>query len=71
MIDAEDLPLYACDHPHWDVDVPSPIYDLPFFSGKAEHDILSGAAAPLFERPLRNPKRKEKPDQARQSRGVA
>jgi uncharacterized protein len=42
MIDAEDHLLCACDHPHRDVDMPSPIYDLPFLSGKAKHDIPSG-----------------------------
>ena len=59
MIDAEDHLLCAYDHPHRDVDMPSPIYDLPFLSGKAKHDIPSGTAAHPFKRPARNAKQKE------------
>jgi uncharacterized protein len=71
MIDAEDRLLFACNHPHWDLDLASRIYDLPFLSEKAKHDILGGTAARLFKRQPRNAKQKEKPDQAWQSRDVA
>jgi predicted TIM-barrel fold metal-dependent hydrolase len=48
MIKAETQLLYASDYPHWDFDLPSTIYDLPFLSEKARHNILGGNAARLF-----------------------
>ncbi len=59
MIDAENHLLYASDYPHWDFDLPSTIYDLPFLSEKAKHNILGGTAARLFKLPPRNEKQKE------------
>jgi len=48
MINAETQLMYASDYPHWDFDLPSTIYDLPFLSEKAKHNILGGTAARLF-----------------------
>ncbi len=59
MINAETQLLYASDYPHWDFDLPSTIYDLPFLSEKAKHNILGGTAARLFKLPPRNEKQKE------------
>ena len=59
MINAESQLLYSSDYPHWDFDLPSTIYDLPFLSEKAKHNILGGTAARLFKLPPRNEKQKE------------
>jgi len=59
MMNAETQLLYASDYPHWDFDLPSTIYDLPFLSEKAKHNILGGTAARLFKLPARNEKQKE------------
>jgi len=54
MINAETQLLYASDYPHWDFDLPSTVWDLPFLSEKAKHNILGGTAARLFGLPPRN-----------------
>lgn len=54
MINAETQLLYASDYPHWDFDLPSTIWDLPFLSDKARHNILGGTAARLMKLPPRN-----------------
>ncbi len=54
MMDAENSLLYASDYPHWDFDLPSTIWDLPFLSDKARHNILGGNAHKLFKLPPRN-----------------
>jgi len=59
MINAETHLLYSSDYPHWDFDLPSTIYDLPFLSEKAKHNILGGTAARLFKLPPRNEKQRE------------
>ena len=59
MINAETQLLYASDYPHWDFDLPSAIYDLPFLSEKAKHNILGGNAARLFKLPPRNEAQKQ------------
>ena len=59
MMNAETHLLYASDYPHWDFDLPSTIYDLPFLSKKAKHNILGGTAARLFKLPPRNEKQRE------------
>ena len=48
-IGAEDHMMYASDYPHWDMDVPSVIYDLPFLSKTAKKKILGENAAKLFK----------------------
>jgi hypothetical protein len=47
-IKAETQLLYSSDYPHWDFDLPSTIYDLPFLKEKAKRDILGGNAVKLF-----------------------
>jgi uncharacterized protein len=59
MMDAENRLLYASDYPHWDFDLPSTIYDLPFLSERGKHNILGGTAARLFKLKPRNDKQKE------------
>jgi len=59
MINAETQLLYSSDYPHWDFDLPSTIWDLPFLSEKAKHNILGGTAARLFKLPPRNAKQQE------------
>ena len=54
IINAETQLLYASDYPHWDFDLPSRIWDLPFLSEKAKHNILGGNAARLFKLPPRS-----------------
>ena len=48
MIKAETQLLYSSDYPHWDFDLPSTIYDLPFLSETAKRNILGGNALRLF-----------------------
>jgi hypothetical protein len=58
MMKAETQLLYASDYPHWDMDLPSTIYDLPFLSTEAKRNILGGNAKRLFKlkQPLSAPK---------------
>jgi hypothetical protein len=49
MIKAESQLLYSSDYPHWDFDLPSTIYDLPFLAEGAKRNILGGTAAKLFK----------------------
>lgn len=48
MINAETQLLYSSDYPHWDMDLPSTIYDLPFLGEKAKRNILGGNAQRVF-----------------------
>ena len=48
MINAETQLLYASDYPHWDMDLPSTIYDLPFLGEQSKRSILGGNAQRLF-----------------------
>ncbi|MGE3643873.1 MAG: amidohydrolase family protein [Beijerinckiaceae bacterium] len=59
MMNAETQLMYASDYPHWDFDLPSTIWDLPFVSEKAKHNILGGTAHRLFKLPPRNEAQKE------------
>lgn len=49
MINAETQLMYSSDYPHWDFDLPSRIYDLPFLSEEAKRKILGGNAMRLFK----------------------
>ena len=49
MIRAESQLLYSSDYPHWDMDLPSTIYDLPFLSETAKRNILGGNALRFFD----------------------
>ncbi|MBO0730832.1 MAG: amidohydrolase family protein [Acidimicrobiaceae bacterium] len=55
MIDARNHLLYASDYPHWDFDLPSAIYDLPFLTDEARRNILGGNARRLFGLPVPEP----------------
>ncbi len=48
FINAETQLLYASDYPHWDMDLPSTIYDLPFLDEQAKRNILGGNAIRIF-----------------------
>jgi len=48
VINAETQLVYSSDYPHWDFDLPSTIYDLPFLSETAKRNILGGNAIRLF-----------------------
>ena len=48
MISAETQLMYASDYPHWDMDLPSTIYDLPFLSEAGKRNILGGNAKRVF-----------------------
>ena len=48
MINAETQLVWSSDYPHWDFDLPSAIYDLPFLGEQAKRNILGGNAAKLF-----------------------
>ena len=58
-INAETQLLWSSDYPHWDFDLPTVVWDLPFLSEKAKHNIVGGNAARLFKLPPRNDKQKE------------
>jgi uncharacterized protein len=44
MMNAETQLCYASDYPHWDMDLPSTIFDLPFLSEQGKRNILSDNA---------------------------
>ena len=48
MINARTQLLYSSDYPHWDMDLPSVIYDLPFLAENEKRNILGGNALKLF-----------------------
>jgi predicted TIM-barrel fold metal-dependent hydrolase len=48
VINAETQLVYSSDYPHWDFDLPSTIYDLPFVSEQGKRNILGGNANRLF-----------------------
>ena len=48
VINAETQLVYSSDYPHWDFDLPSTVYDLPFLGETAKRNILGGNAMRLF-----------------------
>ena len=48
MINAETQLVWSSDYPHWDFDLPSTIYDLPFLNETSKRNILGANAARLF-----------------------
>jgi len=48
MINAETQLMWSSDYPHWDFDLPSVVYDLPFLSEAGRRNILGGTAAKVF-----------------------
>ena len=48
MINAETQLLFSSDYPHWDFNLPSTIWDLPFLSEEAKRRILGQNAYELF-----------------------
>jgi uncharacterized protein len=58
LMNAESQLLYASDFPHWDMDLPSTIYDLPFLSEQGKRNILGGNAQRLFNlEPIYSPQK--------------
>ena len=51
MMNAETQLLYSSDYPHWDMDLPSVIHDLPFLSEEGKRNILGGNARRVFNLP--------------------
>jgi predicted TIM-barrel fold metal-dependent hydrolase len=49
MINAPSQLMYSSDNPHWDFDVPSLIYDLPFLDEEGKRAILGTNAQKLFK----------------------
>jgi uncharacterized protein len=49
--------LFATDWPHYDFDLPSVIYDLPFLTEQAKRNILGLNAARIFNLDARPRKR--------------
>ncbi len=50
-INAETQLMYASDWPHWDFDLPSTVFDLPFLSEQGRRNILGENACRLFNLP--------------------
>jgi predicted TIM-barrel fold metal-dependent hydrolase len=48
MIKARSQLLYSSDYPHWDFNLPSTIYDLPFLDAQAKRNVLGGNAMKVF-----------------------
>jgi uncharacterized protein len=48
LMHAETQLMYSSDYPHWDWNLPSSIYDLPFLSEQAKRRILGQNAAEFF-----------------------
>jgi len=48
-MNAETQLLFSSDYPHWDFNLPSTIYDLPFLTEEAKRRILGQNAWDLFQ----------------------
>ena len=48
MINAKTQLLYSSDYPHWDFDLPSVIWDLPFLDDQSKRNILGLNALEVF-----------------------
>ncbi|MPZ86564.1 MAG: amidohydrolase family protein [Nitriliruptorales bacterium] len=48
MINAETQLMFASDYPHWDFNLPSTIYDLPFLNREQKLNILGRNALEVF-----------------------
>jgi uncharacterized protein len=48
MMNAPRTLLFASDYPHWDFNLPSTIYDLPFLSEQEKKNILGETARSIF-----------------------
>jgi predicted TIM-barrel fold metal-dependent hydrolase len=48
MIKADTQLMWCSDYPHWDMDLPGVIYDLPFLNEKQKRAILGENARKLF-----------------------
>ena len=53
-INAETQLLWSSDYPHWDMDIPSVIWDLPFIGEEAKRNILGGTAQKIFNIDVRD-----------------
>jgi len=67
MIKADTQLLYASDYPHWDMDLPSTIYDLPFLTEQQKRNILGDNARRVFNL---EPFFAEEKQQRRVARGI-
>ena len=54
MINAKTQLLYSSDYPHWDMDLPSTIYDLPFLDEQSKRNILGLNAQRIFNLDVRD-----------------
>ena len=48
MINAKSQLLYSSDYPHWDFDLPSVIWDLPFLDNQSKRNILGLNSLEVF-----------------------
>ena len=48
MINADSQLMFTSDYPHWDFNLPSTIYDLPFLSRDTKLNILGRTALKVF-----------------------
>jgi predicted TIM-barrel fold metal-dependent hydrolase len=48
-IKADTQLCFSTDYPHWDFDLPSTVYDLPFLTEQGKRNILGANAQKLFK----------------------